>query len=387
MPSMTHQRMRPKSIRMCDLAVVCLIATACNGLGRAPETNRPGSAPRLASATAADAREVHRRLVELQDSGFSGAVVIANADGLLLSEGYGLANRGNGTPATPTTRFHLGSVTKMFTGAAILKLQEQGRLSVQDPVTRFLPNVPPDKQDITIHQLLTHTSGLPGDVVDCGTSAVDTRDEYAAKILAAPLGSTPGDVHEYSNAGYGLLGAIIELASGESYERYLTHHLFQPSGMESTGYTVDETDSPRIARGYRDGREYRGLLNAWAHGGPVWCLRASGGLLSSAEDMYRWHRALQDSTVLSPESKRALMMPHVPEQPERTSFYGYGLAIFTTVRGTRLIAHNGSVSSYFTSDYRWYPDENVFYFIASNSAEQTARDVSPAIPRIIFRAR
>ncbi len=372
------------STRACGPAIVCLLATACTGFGRAPGTDLQGPKRNVDTATAAAARDVHRRLVQLQDSGFSGAVVIASADQVLLSQGYGLANRTHGTPATASTLFHIGSVTKMFTAAAILKLQEQGRLSVQDPVTRFLPNVPPEKQGITIHQLLTHTSGLPVDVVDCGSRARETRDEYAAKVLAAPLESRPGDVHQYSNAGYGLLGAIIELASGESYERYLTRHLFQPAGMESTGYTFAGADTMRIARGYREGREYRGLLNAWAHDGPVWCLRASGGLLSSAEDMHRWHDALQGDRVLLPASKQALITPHVPEQPERTSFYGYGLAIFTTARGTPLIAHTGGVSDYYTSDYRWYREEKVFYFIASNSAERSARIVSPELARLMF---
>jgi CubicO group peptidase (beta-lactamase class C family) len=387
MTGISLRRVRPGRARTGGLAIVCVLATACASSGRAPDADRRGSGARPDTAVAAGAREAHRRLLALRDSGFSGAVVIAGAHGVLLSAGYGSANRAHRAPATATTLFHLGSVTKMFTAAAILRLQEQGRLSVHDPVSRFLRHVPEEKQRITIHQLLTHTAGLPPDVVDCGTRATETRDEYAAKVLAAPLESRPGDVHRYSNAGYGLLGAIVELASGQPYERYLGEQLFRPAGMASTGYTFHDADSLRIARGYRNDREYRGLLNAWAHDGPVWCLRASGGLLSSAEDMYRWHRALRDDVVLSPASRRALIMRHVPEQPERTSFYGYGLAIFTTARGTPLIAHNGSLSDYYTSDYRWYPEENVFYFVASNSAERSARHASPVIARAIFGSR
>jgi CubicO group peptidase (beta-lactamase class C family) len=128
-----------------------------------------------------------------------------------------------------------------------------------------------------------------------------------------------------------------------------------------------------------------GVLNpAYKETGPAWCVRASGGILSTAEDMYKWYLALRGTRILSAQAKEKLFTPHVPEQPERTSFYGYGWALFTTPRGTKLIAHNGGIGDHFYADFRMYVDEGVAYFIAGNVAEHTALDASAGIAKIIF---
>lgn len=329
---------------------------------------------------------VDHYLDAMRDSGFAGAVVIAERGRIALAKGYGLADRAHAVPATPRTLFHLGSVTKQFTAAAILRLEMEGRLDVRDPITRFFRDVPADKQQITIHQLLTHTAGLSSQAGGCSSDDTLSRDAQVQRVLATPLASTPGAIHRYSNSGYSLLGAIVELASGQPYEDYLREHLFRAAGMLSTGYSIAFSDSTRVARGYDEEREFRGIVNAWERSGPVWCVRASGGLLSSAEDMYRWHVALRGTKVLSAAAKGKFFTPYVKEEPEGTSYYAYGWAVSTTRRGTKVIAHNGALGEHdhFAADFRWYVDEDVFYFIAGNSAQYTALTASSGVGRILF---
>ena len=330
--------------------------------------------------------QVDTYLTSLESSGFSGAVMVVRNNKLVLLKGYGMANRSSKLPTTHRTLFHLGSVTKQFTGAAILKLEMEGKLRVSDPITKYFKDVPPDKRSITIHHLLTHTAGLPHQVGRCSSrEATVGRDDYVKQILATELPSALGQVHSYSNDGYGLLGALIEIVSGEPYEQYLRKHLFAPAGMTNTGYTFSKGELARAARGYQGDKEFMGVLNpAYQETGPAWCIRASGGILSTAEDMYKWYLALRGTRVLSAQAKEKLFTPHVPEQPERTSFYGYGWALFTTRRGTKLIAHNGGIGDHFYADFRMYVDEGVNYLIASNVAGHSALDVSSEIDKVLF---
>lgn len=347
-----------------------------------------------AGAPAPVAGSLHDRLDtalrELEREGFSGAVMVARGGERVLSEGYGLADRADRRPASDRTLFQLASVSKQFTAAAILTLQQEGRLRVSDPIDRYFDGVPIDKRAITIHQLLTHTSGLPERVGECSSdSAALDRDGYVRHVLAAVLQSRPGTAFLYSNDGYGLLGAIIERTSGTSYEDYLQRHLFAPAGMTRTGYTFDEAVLADAALGYGRAHVFMGNLDPTFRNrsGPAWCNRASGGLLSTAEDMYRWHLALRGDAVLHEAAKAAWWTRHVPESPARTWFHGHGWALSTTVRGTRLAAHDGSLSGYFTADFLWYLDEDVVVFVAANSARSPAPAASRVIVRTVFGMR
>lgn len=142
---------------------------------------------------------------DLESSGFSGAVMVVRNNKLVLLKGYGTANRGSKLPATHRTLFHIGPVTKQFTGAAILKLEMEGKLRVSDPITKYFKEVPPDKRSITIHHLLTHTTGLPHQVGRCSSREANVgRDDYVKQILATELPSSSSQVYSYSNDGYGL---------------------------------------------------------------------------------------------------------------------------------------------------------------------------------------
>jgi len=313
--------------------------------------------------------------------GFSGTLLVAKDGEVVLSKGYGLADRRRGIPDTEETVISIGSITKQFTAAAILKLEMQGKLKVSDSISRYLPGVPPDKSGITLHHLLTHTAGLDSDYGDSDYEAV-SRDEIIRRAMAKPLRSEPGKKHYYSNAGYSLLGAIVEIVTGGSYEKYLHDQLFVPAGMTKTGYLLPKWNKDSIAIGYRRGEEWGTILSRpWAPDGPWWNLRANGGIHSTIGDMYRWHVALLGESILSNEEKGKLFTPWVPEEGG-DSFYGYGWAIFTTPRGTKLVAHNGG-NGIFAADFRRYLDENTMYYIASNG-DIPAIAASDLIARQIF---
>jgi CubicO group peptidase (beta-lactamase class C family) len=334
-----------------------------------------------------DPRQVAQRLDEhmkrLAPYGYSGSLLVARDGDVVISSGYGLADRENRVPVTPETVFDIGSITKQFTAAAILKLEMEGKLSVTDPVSRWLPDVPADKQAMTLHHLLTHSAGLRD--VFGGDYEVAERDSLAGVILASELLWAPGTRYRYSNAGYSLLGMVVEKASGMPYEAYLRQKLWGPAGMTRTGYAGVQWRPGELAVGYGRGGQRDGTPTeqGWAADGPWWNLRANGGVLSNVTDMFRWHQALEGDAILSAEAKRKMWTPHVAENEEGDSHYGYGWAIMNTVRGTKLITHNGGNNIFF-ADFRRYVDEGVVILVMSNTTDAPAARTLQAITRTVF---
>ena len=338
------------------------------------------------------AKQLDDYLSQRVDQGFSGALLVAQNGKVVLAKGYGFADREKKAPVTTSTVFAIGSVTKQFTAAAIMKLQMQGKLNVDDPISKFFKDVPPDKSKITIHQLLTHSSGIPSRAGRCG--AAPTIEDFAKVVLGAPLEFEPGTDYRYSNHGYSLLGAIVKLASGEPYERYLYDNLFKPAGMQRTGTFLPKYSRDDIATGYRDGKRWGFLFEQlWDYtelpitklkGEP--CGLPHGGILSTIGDLYKWHNALKGEKIFPKAIKQKIFAPHVREGKGAGSFYGYGWTIFTTPRNTKLVGHNGDVNSVFQADFRRYVDEDVVYILLTNSLylEQGAVELSDQIARIIF---
>jgi CubicO group peptidase (beta-lactamase class C family) len=163
-------------------------------------------------------------------------VLVARDGEVLLHRGYGMADAEAGVPNGPETVYDIGSITKPVTALAILALEEEGRLRTTDPITRFFPEVPEDKRGITLHHLLTHSAGLIGDLG--GDYEAMPRDTLVRRALASGLRWAPGTRYAYSNLGYSLLGAVVEIASGEPYEQYLRDRILLPAGMERTGYVL-----------------------------------------------------------------------------------------------------------------------------------------------------
>ena len=327
-------------------------------------------------------QKLDAHLTRMVTAGYSGAVIVAKDGEVILRKGYGDANREKKLPVAAGTVFTIGSITKQFTGAAIMKLEMQGKLRVTDTIDQYFKAVPKDKKIITLHQLLTHTAGMPdalGD--DFDTSA--TRDAMLRLAMEAKLRSKPGSRHAYSNVGYSLLGMIVEKASGMGYEAYLRKHLFEPAGMMRTGYMLPKYAPDSLAVGYRKGKPWGTVLgHPMLEDGPCWHLRANGGIHSTIDDMYRWHLALEGTDILSAEAKIEYFAPHVDEG-YGDSFYGYGWVTFKTPRGTKLLAHNGG-NSIFSADFRRYVDEGVVIFQATNSAKYDPDSLSNGLARIVF---
>lgn len=327
------------------------------------------------------AGELEARLdAYLTGAKYEGAALVAKDGAVVLMKGYGLADREKGTPWAADTLVSIGSITKQFTAAAILKLESEGRLSVQDTVGKFWKNAPEDKRGITLHQLLTHTSGLESDFA--GDYDRVGRDEYVGRVLGSKLKSKPGTEYFYANSGYSLLAAIVELASGRPYETYLRESLLLPAGMKETGYRLPKWDPSRIPVGYRDGKRWGTMFDKpWAEDGPYWALKGNGGIESTLSDLWAWSRALDGEAVLPAAARKKLFTPWVEEGPGAGSHYGYGWAIETTPWNTKLVSHNGG-NGVFSADFRRYVDDGIVVITAAAESGQKAWKFAGPLARI-----
>ena len=342
----------------------------------------PANAPIVAGETG---RRVDEYLSRLERFGFSGGAVVVRGKDVVLLKGYGQADRAGGIPMTTGSVFNLGSITKQFTAAAILTLEMQGKLAVGDPISKYLDSVPSDKAGITLHHLLTHSSGLASDFSPTDYEPVE-REEYVRRALQSTLLFTPGAGYEYSNAGYSLLAAIVERVSGQGYEAYLVAHVLKPAGMSETGYKLPAWAPPRIAHGYRDGQDWGTILERiQPPDAPYWMLRGNGGLHTTLPDMVAWHRALATDAVLSKEARAKYFRPYVAEGPRGLSFYAYGWAVSKTPRGTTVVQHNGGNGVY-VAEFMRFPDEDTMIFLASTDAGMKASPVVEVVERIVFGA-
>jgi CubicO group peptidase (beta-lactamase class C family) len=307
-------------------------------------------------------------LTRLEKLGFAGVVLVEKDGKPVLSEGYGLSDREHKVKWSSRSISDIGSITKQFTAAAILLLEKQGKLSVTDPLSKHFSDVPDDKRSITLHQLLTHSSGIV-DLEGEHTGDYDPieRDDFVRRIFAQPLESAPGEQYAYSNANYSILGAIIEKITGQSYEAFVHEHLFLAHGMKETGYLLPKWDAKRVAVGYgHDGPWGRGIDKPMAKDGPYWVLRANGGIFSTPEDMLRWADALLGGFALPPGSIRRLWTPYVAEGGP--SSYGYGWSIQTAANGDTLIGHDGG-NGYYGASLLIVPRRHIAMFMMTNVSE------------------
>ncbi len=297
---------------------------------------------------------------------------------IMISQGYGFADRKKQVPYSDQSLYTIGSITKPFTATAILLLIEQKKLSVDDPISLYFPNVPADKKYITLHQLLTHSSGFPGAIGDDYETI--TTDEFQARAWNGPLLFEPGTSYAYSNVGYSLLGMIIEKISGQQYSDFIKEHIFTPAGMITAGYHMPGVDYNHLVHGYRtDGSDWGTSHDKnWDAQEPYWHLKANGGLLMSAKDMYQWYLALRSNTILSPSLLKMQTTPYVDEGGG--SYYGYGYAV--DEQG-ECVQHNGS-NGIFKADFRWFPKGDFFLFAASNDANVRLFRLTDQITQILI---
>lgn len=329
-------------------------------------------------------QKIDKYLSQSTTTDFSASILVARDGDLLLNKGYGWADKENRVANTQSTVFDIGSLSKQFTGAAILKLVEQGKVKVTNTLDDFFENLPKDKRQITLHQLLTHSSGVSEMWGKTDFDIVETN-EFFKDLLALPLVYQPGTSYEYSNAGYSILGRIIELVSGDSYERFLQKHFFKPLGMTQTGYLEPDWSNSLIAKGYRWGLLPEGtMVQRYQQAGEIsWILKGNGGIHSTTQDLFKWYLALKNHKALPKHLVATLTSPHVAENPEGDSHYGYGWAVFNSPRNTKVIAHNGSNRIFF-ADMLWLDDEDTVIIMLSNTASRGTFDLAWEIEKMLF---
>jgi len=339
-----------KKVILCVVAVllICGTLSAC------------GSSQSKLDATAT--AEINIFLDNLTEQRlFAGSVLIARHGNILLSKGYGLADREQNIPNTVQTRYRIYSLTKQFTAMAILILESQGKLDVKDPICKYLVDCPTTWETITIHHLLTHTSGIPDNLNfqrSQDTSSVFLQ--IIARFKDVPLNFNPGEKWEYSNWGYTMLGYIIEQASGQSYEDFLGQSIFTPLKMHNTGYCHD---SNGLAAGYVN--QYASNPVNFVDDQSV--VDAAGGLYSTVEDLYRWEQVLSTKKLVPRAYMDEMFTPYMLNVGGTEYGYGYGWAIGT--RNGRPIHWHGGESDGFRSIIARYPDDQITIIVLSNQQD------------------
>ncbi len=315
-------------------------------------------------------------------NGFSGAILILKEGELIINKGYGLANKDSNTLNNPNTIFDIGSNTKQFTSTAILKLVEQNKLNFADSLGKYFTELPIDKQSITIHQLLTHSAGFL-ESLGRDFSEISQKD-FFEKLFASKLLSEPGEKYSYSNTGYSILGRIIELASGQSYEAFLNEHLFTPAGMKQTGYLLPKWDTKQMSHGYnRNIIETESTITRYQEAGDVnWHLKGNGGINSTQNDMLLWYKALKTNRILTTESFKKLTTPYVSSS-NSTYSYGYGWGVKNTEANGSRISHNGS-NGPFAHSLIWYPKEDLYIVYATNANSAKVEGIARVVEKMIL---
>ena len=316
-------------------------------------------------------------LARYQELGlFNGSTLVADKGQVVLKKGYGLANMEWGIPNTPDTKFRLGSITKQFTATLIMQMVEQGKIDLEAPVTRYLPDYPARTGDrIKIHHLLNHTSGIVGytEIPSFGETA---RKAYApVKFLdffsKLDLLFEPGSRYSYSNSAYFLLGAILEKVSGLSYQTLLRERIFAPLVMNDSGY--DSTGPLLMKRAAGYDKEFDGSYTNTGYLDMTQPFSA-GSLYSTAEDLYRWDQALYGEKVLSAASKEKMFTPGLSD-------YGYGWLI-RKKDGVTTIEHGGGINGFNTLITR-NPDSKRVIVLLNNTGGAPLGPMADAIRAVL----
>ena len=307
---------------------------------------------------------------------FSGAALIAMDGKILVSKGYGLANHELDVVNTPHTKFRIGSVTKQFTALLIMKLEEEGKLTVDDAVSKYIPDYPRGN-DITIHQLLTHTSGIPDILSIDGFDDIKrdplTTSEVIDFFKQEQLDFEPGTDYKYSNSGYVLLTLIIEQISGMSYEQFINETILEPLNMNNTGMDSFTKLIRNRADGYFPAGD--GIMNA-----PYLSMTipaGGGGLYSTVEDMYKWDCALYTEELISKNLLDKIFTPY-----SDSSSYCYGWRRIEEF-GRTCYQHGGGIEGFVCVDKR-YVDDDAFIIVLSNFVNSPVREIAKDLAAILF---
>ncbi len=320
-------------------------------------------------------KQLDSLLASYEAHGFAGTVLIARRGEVVLLKGYGFADIPRRVRNGPETRFEMNSITKMFTGVSILQLVSAGKVHFNDPIAKYLGEFPASKKGATVGQLAIHTAGL----AVAGTQlAGDSRDAFVAAMKAAPVESPPGARYRYTNAGYSLLAAIIEVASGLTFENYLRQHIFVSAGMRSAVFRTEVPDAdPLFARGYvgSPSGPVPGPPNPYNRG-----TVGAGGVWTTVGDIYRWVVAVERGEVVPAKYRALLFSP-----PPAPSLEAYGWHFYPATSTTRARVDKGGGSDDFASQLILFPRDSVTIVWASNNLERRWRQtLNRALPEVIF---
>lgn len=306
------------------------------------------------------------------------SVGVAKDDSIICVREFGLANVEHDIAAKGETVFRIGSITKEFTATAILLLVEEGKVELEDPLSKFLPEYPLPAANVTIRQLLQHTSGIK-DFTRLPTYRRDRQvdaavEEVLGRFKELPLEFEPGEKHRYCNSGYFLLGLVVEKASGESYREFVEKRLFKVAGLKHT-YCDDLAGIiPNRAAGYS---RWDGKLRNATHVSLKQSVGA-GNMASTARDLLAWQQALIGHRLLSKES---LALMTTKGKLTSGKSFGYGMGVFIRRMGTHEVVRHGGGISGFRSDLAWYPDSGYIIAVLANSDNAKAPQISDRIAR------
>ncbi|HWY60499.1 MAG TPA: serine hydrolase domain-containing protein [Rhizomicrobium sp.] len=318
-----------------------------------------------AGATDADFTRAASKLVtqgELEDS-FSGVILVAHGDTILLRKAAGFADRASNVPNTVQTQFPIASVTKQFTAAAVLSLVDAGKIALTDSIRKYYPEAPDTWGDITIQHLLTHSSGIGDQAfsevnMDSTMQYLSVHRDIVPFVSGTPLLFQPGSGFQYSNTGYVILAGVIERASDEKYENYLRNRIFVPLGMTKTGFHL-KVDLKGYVRS-PDGN----LLQAHSFDEPAGP-NGPAGIYSTVDDMLTWSRAWDEGRILSAPSRIAALTDYGHN-------YGFGWR-FAPKFGRKLVWHTGSFGpAGFASILDRFPDEKIVFVVLTNAPVATS---------------
>lgn len=293
------------------------------------------------------------------DSGFSGAVIVVKNNAVVLKQAYGLADREKKIPNTTQTLFNVASIGKQFTAVTVLKLEQMGLLDTKDRVSNYVGSLGGMKDSATIEQLLMHTSGLFVEGADLDYSS---RDKYIASVRNTPLESSPGAKHRYSNAGYTLLAAVVEIVTKKPFEDVLYKMAFQPAGMNYTGFPWESrVQKGLLATGYNTkGEAQPAEENVWGARGP-------GNIVTNTNDVLKWYEyAWLSDKFISKKIKDRMLTDHLPGKET----FSWNKSV--TPAGRKLFYKGGGRPD-FESQIMWWPDDQVFLFFSINNDRNLRR--------------
>ncbi|MDQ3606503.1 MAG: beta-lactamase family protein [Gemmatimonadota bacterium] len=362
---------------------MALAACAPAATSVAPPATAASTAPAPAAGLPGD---VEARLDSIARAIIAGGqvpgltVAVAQGDQVAFARGYGAANREQGVQPTAETVFRTGSVTKQFTAAAILRLAEQGKLDLDDPIAKYLPDFPTQGHTVTVSQLLNHTSGIKSytGLPQWRPRMHETlnHEQMLAFFVNEPFDFAPGEQWRYNNSGYYLLGMIVERVTGQDYPTYIQETFFRPLGLQNTSYCPD-----RPAAGHAEGYSMR-------EEGPVVAAPISmtspfsaGAICSTVLDLVRWNRALVGGRVVSPVSYRAMITPDTLRDGKPLT-YGYGLGV-SEWEGMRRVHHGGGIPG-FGAYLAYYPERDVTIAVLQNTDSRDPALTEDAVARAVL---